>query len=456
LQTRNPHFAPQSPVAAPGATAGAGNDTFDRKVARSTIQKSSRRTRARWKPVLEGSDRKQAIAAIRAIIADLRASRAEATNDANDCADRALLLAEAARIDGLRISRQDVRFWLDRALSLLSQRRAGPTLYGGYLGVGFDIECVRALGDYGVEGSAAIDRALVGLLSKPLPEQCQFDLVGGLVGLGVYLLARLPRIDAKTGLELLVRRLEERAEYGMGDGVAWRTPPVERMPGDKRAETLELGVAHGSAGVLALLARMHARSILPARTRTLLRRGSAWLVRQQVTDSGARFPAVAGDRSAVRAAWCAGDPGIATALYAAAQASGNRSLAREAVAIARDSAVLAQEAAKTIDACLCHGSAGLAHIFNRLYQASGDEALRDAAVWWFRAAIASRKSQRGVAGFAFFGRATTEGAIRTIPGADRTFLNGSTGVGLALVSACATRRPLWDAILLLDLPSRTA
>ena len=51
----------------------------------------------------------------------------------------------------------------------------------------------------------------------------------------------------------------------------------------------------------------------------------------------------------------------------------------EAVAIAERAAARAIEDSGVVDASVCHGSAGLAHIFNRLYQATGSPVLHAAA-----------------------------------------------------------------------------
>jgi hypothetical protein len=388
---------------------------------------------------------------IRSIVEDLEVASADAQG--SECiADRAILLAEAARIPGARISNQKIAALLARTMEQASQDPGSPTLFGGFLGLGFAVECLRALGQRGLRGSGQLDRFLLRSLSVPLPPESEFDLINGVVGAGVYLLARLPRITARRALEQLVRRLEERAEPS-GRGLAWRTPPKAPRRGQIPGRVFDLGLAHGIAGIVALLAKLRVHGISPRRTHTLLRGGVNWLFDQRLDRHNLQFPAFAAERTEpkpTRAAWCYGDPGVSIAVFSAARALGDRKAAAEALDIARKVAGLSLKQSGTRDACLCHGSAGMAQIFNRLYQATGDEAMREAASAWLVRALESRRAPGGAAGFLFWG---SPQPASDLPGdfwADRTLLTGSLGVGLALASACSEAPPVWDRMLLLD------
>jgi hypothetical protein len=140
---------------------------------------------------------------------------------------------------------------------------------------------------------------------------------------------------------------------------------------------------------------------------------------------------------------------VALALFSAARALGDRALAAEALTIARDAAALSPQSAGIVDACVCHGSAGLGHIYNRLYQATGCEALRSAAVAWLVRAMDARKSRGGAAGFLFWGTPDLTD-LRMRFWADRSLLSGTVGLALALISACGAAPPMWDRLLLLD------
>jgi hypothetical protein len=79
-----------------------------------------------------------------------------------------------------------------------------------------------------------------------------------------------------------------------------------------------------------------------------------------------------------------------------------------------------------VDAGLCHGSAGLAHLFGLMYQMTAEAALADAARFWVERTL----EQPGCNG----------------PG----LLEGTAGVALAMESACTTAEPVWDQMLLVS------
>jgi hypothetical protein len=100
-----------------------------------------------------------------------------------------------------------------------------------------------------------------------------------------------------------------------------------------------------------------------------------------------------------------------------------------------------------VDAGLCHGAAGLMHVFNRLWQGTGDEAFRDAAVRWAEKTLALRGE--GVGGYRSF-NPLVEAKWDDDPG----FLTGAAGIGLALLAATSDVEPRWDVTLLADVPVR--
>jgi hypothetical protein len=141
-----------------------------------------------------------------------------------------------------------------------------------------------------------------------------------------------------------------------------------------------------------------------------------------------------------RLAWCCGDAGVAAALLVAPRSVNEEEWEREALAIAR----------RVKDAGLCHGAAGLGHIFNRLFQATGEAVFREAARYWFERTIEMKLTGQGIAGFSVF-MPDEDGTERWVdePG----FLMGAAGIALALLAAATDIEPQWDRTLLVSLPS---
>jgi plasmid stabilization system protein ParE len=349
---------------------------------------------------------------------------------------------------------------LDKAAEELANQPMAPSLYAGFPGIAWAMEHLqgRLFEDDGEEDEEdpiqEIDEALQAPLSRS-PWVGEYDLIGGLAGLGVYALERLPRPAAAALLEKIVDRLAELAET-MDEGTAWFTP-VERLPEWQREihtrGVYNLGVAHGLPGVLPVLAGACAAGVAVERARPLLDSSVRWLLaRRYDAQIGSCFGTTYAPwepPAPSRLAWCYGDPGIAAVLLATARAVGEPEWERQAIETALAAAARDEPTALVRDTGLCHGAAGLAHLFNRLFQETGEERLGRAARFWFEKTLDMRAPGEGIAGFR---------AWEVNPGgqpgwrADSGFLEGAAGIGLALLGAVSAVEPAWDRMLLLSLP----
>lgn len=344
---------------------------------------------------------------------------------------------------------------LERAINALPVH--SPSLYGGYTGVSWSVEHLQgSLEEEDEDPNEEIDATLLALL-RPSPWEEHFDLVGGLAGFGVYALERLPHPSAAACLELLVERLAEIAEPRPG-GIAWNTP-LRLTPEPNRAAfpngNDNLGVAHGTPGVIALLARILASGVAAERAGGLLEKAVSWLLTQKLPPGEVSvFPYCVGPDVRLRparTAWCYGDPGIAVALLMAARVVGEPAWEREALDLARAAARRAPENCRVEDAGLCHGAAGLAHLLNRLHQATGDPELLAASRAWYGRALDFREPGRGIGGFLSFTPPDDDTTFDRLDwNEDAGFLTGSAGIALALLAAITDVEPAWDRVLLVS------
>jgi hypothetical protein len=340
---------------------------------------------------------------------------------------------------------------LDRASDAVASVPMTESLFSGFSGVAWATEHLAGK-VYEPDGDplAAIDEALLGSLSRA-PWTGEIDLINGLVGLGIYALERLPRPAAAQCLERIVDHLGELAERG--DGTAAWFSPAARLPAYQRAVfplgLYNLGASHGIAGIIALLAAACRAGVSEALAGTLLEGAVAWLLARRLhPEVGSAFdsfyhPDIPPRRS--RLAWCYGDAGIAATLLVAGRAVGRHDWQDEALALALAAAERPVATCGVADAGLCHGTAGLAHLFNRMFHWTGEERLRAAARRWIEQTLAARQPGRGIAGFRSWS-ADLSGVQdwRDDPG----WLEGASGVGLALLAATSALEPAWDRLLL--------
>jgi hypothetical protein len=380
---------------------------------------------------------------------------------------------------------------LERCTEALATTPLAPDLYGGFSGVAWTAEHLYsprfaaaaappgtetaqaqetpdtpvAAEDDGEDPLAEIDAALLHYLDRS-PWKADYDLIRGLTGYGVYALERLPRPSAVACLTKIVDRFAETAEHGP-QGITWHTAP-ELLPDWQRAifpgGYYNLGVAHGVPAVIAMLgataaaagrlgaAGDPAAADLAERARSLSEGGLRWFLAQQLPPGNpSRFgttfsPEHPPERS--RLAWCYGDPGIAAALLVTARAHGDEALEQLAVELALEAGSRPLENSGVRDAGLCHGSAGLAHLFNRMYQETGRPELADLSRHWFEDALDFRQPGQGLAGYRAF--TMSDDLVTQSWRSDPGLLEGVAGIGLALLGGLGDFEPSWDRILMLS------
>ncbi len=236
-----------------------------------------------------------------------------------------------------------------------------------------------------------LDRAHQRIDHGRLPALREFDLISGLTGVGAYLLQREPGGELLLEILAYLVRLatEPLSVDGMlvpgwwsGDSPSGRPAPA--WPGGHG----NLGIAHGIAGPLALLAVAARRGVtVSGQDQAVeqicgildrLRSGTGTAVWWPETVSAAEWSRGAVHQAAPgRPSWCYGTPGLARAQQLAALVSGDhdrQQLAEEALAgCLADDAQLAQ----VPDASLCHGWAGLLHTVRRTAADAGTGLLAD-------------------------------------------------------------------------------
>lgn len=218
-----------------------------------------------------------------------------------------------------------------------------------------------------------------------------YDAVSGAAGLGRLLLALEPDQPA---LADLLAALVELAEPSGGVLPRWWVAGGPGLPGADPTYPrghLNLGLAHGIPGPLALLALAWLRGVRVPGQDEAIDALASWLAARRApagrdSTAGGFWPMTvrvedeeAGHLPAdppTRAAWCYGTPGAARALFLAGTAL-NRS-DWQATAVAALAGTLRDPSSWNLDgAGLCHGTGGLLRITQRMAEESGSAELAE-------------------------------------------------------------------------------
>jgi hypothetical protein len=357
----------------------------------------------------------------------------------------------------------DVLAWecLDQAIEAVStdamDASCHASFYEGFAGIAWAAELVDRLLDPDAEDrNEAVDDALLRLLSRANLWPAPHDLVVGVTGLGVYALERCPRPLATECLHRVVERLRESAQHDE-HGFYWWTPPAGMLNREAQEQypsgRADLGVAHGVTGAIAILGSICGVGVQRTTARPLLEGAVRWLLAHSVpTEAGPTFPiwvAPGFQPAPARCAWCYGDPGIAAALLVAARGVGAAGWEQAAVALACRAAERPAAETGVVDASFCHGAAGLAHLYNRMYQATGEPKLGRAALYWLERTLDFYRLARGNGGSWVEGSKdpTEEG-----PWTGIDLVDGAAGVALVLLAATTPVEPVWDRMFLVSAP----
>jgi hypothetical protein len=405
-------------------------------------------SRTEWRPLVTDLETQTSLTSLLREIVEATITAEMGSRKMVEHADHAVLRAYLAQ-DGVVADPDNVGGTaLTQAVTIFADGGASAGLYGGGAGLGWTVEHLAG-GEMADAVCAMVDAALLRELEGEWDRH--YDLIGGLVGFGVYAIER-----GDSGRLLAARVLDhlERLARPHGGGLAWHTP-ASLLPSWQSAVAPDgywnLGLAHGTPGVIAMLARYVASDVEVERARSLLHRAVGFLLAAEPPSGVGRYPAwhpPRGGRSR-RLAWCYGDLGVSIAILSAAITCGDDRWRTEAVDLARACATVSFDDARVFDAGLCHGAIGVAHLFNRMHHATGEVLFAVAALRWLDRTLALR-NHHPIAGFP---SRHVEDGVATWTG-DTSLLTGATGVALVLHAMITDVEPTWDRLLLVDVGPR--
>jgi len=275
-------------------------------------------------------------------------------------------------------------------------------------------------------------------------EKNDFDFLHGAGGLLYYFLSRKRQPDP----EALGKVLSFLSKYAVRDetgAIAWES--LVDIENPKVVKNISL--SHGMSSTIIILSIFY-EQFRTEESRTLLEGALKFLraSRNQSPDTRSLFPGYVQKEQVdddSRLGWCYGDMGIGLALRRAGKALDDPALQEEGIAILRHSARRRDPAKDYVrDAGLCHGSAGIAHIFNRVFQETGDPLFKEAAIYWIDQALAMAVGDESTpAGYqAYNGITGWQNELQ--------LLEGVAGIGLSFIAAASDIPATWDRSLLIS------
>lgn len=307
-------------------------------------------------------------------------------------------------------------------------------LNDGMAGIGWLLEHCNASGFLEVDTNDLFGVNDELLFTKMIDELKlgKYDYILGGLGIFLYFLGKPASLTVDSWLAKAVDVLEETSIQS--DGLV-RWAEFDFLGLCRKEGRINLGLSHGIPGILTILSKAYVRAVSQDKCIKLIRGTSDYLLSVCDLDSKGRavYPNVdvAGQdlERTSRLAWCYGDLSVCLALFSA-----NQVLKDDVIdGVVRQ--LLTRSIARTDfretsvrDIALCHGAAGIGHIFHKFGLRFEDPAFYQAADYWF---------DRNLDG-------SLEKEL------DAGFLEGKAGVGLAYLSYLDPENSGWDELLLMQ------
>lgn len=332
----------------------------------------------------------------------------------------------------------------------INQGNNSPSFASGLAGIGWSIEHLKQNGFIDIDTDSVIgnfDDCLNPHMRRFL-QNGNYDYLHGALGIGLYYSMRTSNSKTKFYITQLVDELEKLGNKTF-DTIAWES----NLSLVNAGIGYNLGLSHGIASVISILSRFFVLGISSDKIAYLVKAAVNYLLQNKqdpniykYTFPGWISKSESNKSSFGRLSWCYNDLGISLALWQAGQIFDNSLWKQEAIAILLKTTIIkVWDDAGICDAGLCHGTTGIAHIYNRAFKYTGIEDFKESAIYWFEQSLKIATYDDGLAGYKAF-RSSQNGGMENNYG----LLEGISGIGLAMISAVSEIQPAWDNALLLS------
>ncbi len=342
----------------------------------------------------------------------------------------------------------------EEAISWLEKIDMPSMLASGFTGIAWLIKHFINLGIFSTDTDDLlddIDRYVAQSLERDFHKN-DYDLFYGYMGKAVYFLEREHRNNCTLYYQQIVAQVLRSVEQGK-HGYYWKA--------NNDLPEINLGLAHGSPGVLKFLAGATSHIKYTEEIQIIIAGATRWLLRQRNPPGNISFFPNSTSTTPLsvidsRLAWCYGDLGIALTLVKV-----NKLLQDEQVRLFIDELLqaLSQRSFETAflkydeilncyDNCFCHGASGIAYLFHKLYRETNDEGIYRKYLEWAEIAV-----QNTAAMLANLGNIEKRKEVindKLVTWEDYTLIHGLAGAGLVLISLMNPQLSAWDSIFLLD------
>lgn len=314
----------------------------------------------------------------------------------------------------------------------------------GLAGVGFVLEYLSENEILEINTSEILDKFDDYLKYRMLQclEEKNYDLLHGGLGLAYYFIKRQKK---EITLEFIFKLLTISKVDSNGNRY-WEN---EINIGHKKEVGTNFGFAHGLFSIVSFLNRVMELNFLPDQNnflKTKLIEVHNFIIGSKLQNKINSFPTwhtTSNKMNYSRLAWCYGDLSAGLVLLKSAMLINNNKLRLEMVEILRKTLKRVNVDQESVyDAGFCHGSSGIAYIYDKIYSLTNLPEFFDQSDYWIHVTLKKSCFKDGYAGYKAFHQG--EGWKNSIG-----LLEGVSGIGLVLLSRLDKQQSCIDDLFLI-------
>lgn len=284
-------------------------------------------------------------------------------------------------------------------------------------------------------------------------ENGYYDFLHGGIGYAYYFLYRFANTNDK-GLKKKYQEylfkfltlLEKTAIVESPNKIKW----LSQMPQTNQS-VYNLGLSHGISSIIGILTKFCNYEVFYPKSKSLLERAVNYVLSTKNNDETSIYsfpkfvPSNGQPKYVGRLAWCYSDLGIGVSLLHASKKLKDKTLFKTAISVLKNMASLrTQEEHCVVDAGICHGSFGNAHIFKKMGLQTKETALITASKYWMNDGLKKGAHIDGYAGFHKWNTAERKWTVET------SLLEGISGIGLVILDYIENCESSWDESLMIS------
>ena len=338
---------------------------------------------------------------------------------------------------------------LEKSVDMINNGFRVHTFYSGISGMAWTFEHLERHGflEQGISSFLEdLEPYLLSCMERDFGME-NYDFLHGGLGIGYYFISSQKKNH--KAITLLLDCLEGTAEKISKDCWKW----ISVLDRETKMKGYNISLSHGMSSIVASmvkLIKMHPE--FSERAKSILSNTVSYIMQQQLTQpAGSYFPSHSLENEDIfaarnsRLAWCYGDLGVTQALLQAADVLQDSNLAYAAEKILLYNCER-KDLTKSgvLDAGVCHGAAGIAHIFQKIYQKNRNITFQETANYWFEKTLEMARFDNGVAGFKQWNRPDSNWID------NYSLLEGVIGIACCLMSCLNIEHLGWSECVLLD------